>query len=239
MGARRQDFVATLESLRTLLSTLCCIETIHVEAAAEIARELNISDITCIFASLCSCLAHLSYAMNLVKSSKFCKGLQIPWKPRAPEFWEDIKASVDSFASSASVAAMEQPASLSSRGRDSMLLIMNLYSLIQDIQQCEDSISKALDVPITPKGKVEDKVKLGLKEKILGNAYLPSILVHCALLSGLAVYALVIASIVKLFKGTKAFFKSKEDRTRSTYFGLFILENMHVIDYCSQISLQY
>lgn len=52
-------------------------------------------------------------------------------------------------------------------------------------------------------------------------------------------YALVIASIVKLFKGTKAFFKSKEDRARSTYFGLFILGNMHVIDYCSQISLQY
>lgn len=238
VGARRKDFVATLESLRNLLSTLCCIETIYMHAAEEIAKDIDISDITCIFALLCSCLANLSYALNLVKSSRLCKGVQAPWKPKAPEFWQEIKTSVDSIASIASVDAMKQPVSLSSRGRDSMLLIMNLYSLIQDVQHCEDSISKALDVPITPKYKTADKGKFGLKEKILENAYLPSILVHCALLSGGAVYALVIASSVKLFKGTKAFLKSKEDRSRSTYLSLY-LYCMHMDNSLTQCSLQY
>lgn len=220
VGARRADFVKILEDLRALLSTLCCIEDIHVQAAGEIGGNLDIQGLQYTLAMISSCLAHMSYALALVKTSKYCKGSKAPWKPRAPQFWEGLEDAVRSLASSASAAAINDPMPISSRGRDFILFVMNVESFVGDIRQCEQSIARALDIP-NPDNKCEEKEKVGLKEKIFGNAYLPSILVHTALISGGAVYALVVISLVKLLKGSKAFLKSREERIKSTLIELY------------------
>lgn len=214
VGARRSDFVEILDCIRTLLSTLCCIETIHVQAGRELDN-IDIGTLVYIMASASSTLADLSNALNLVRTSQCCKGPQISWKPKAPEYWEELENMVSTLANSASDAITGINMSLSSRGRDAMLLLMNLESLIHDMKQCEVSISRALDVS-KPTQPVSETIKnKNLKEKLIHNAYIPSLLVHTALLSGGAVYMLVILSLVKLFKGTKAFFRSAEERLES------------------------
>ena len=228
--------MALLNGIRAILSTLCCIETIHVQGAREIAEDLDLSRLSYVMASFSSCLAHLSLALNLVKTSKCCKGPGTLWRPKTPDFWEDIKNSIDNFASSATKTAMNRKTYVSSRGRDSMLFVMNLSTLAEDIHNCEELISKALDIPSEHVG-IKENVENGLKQKILGNAYLPAILVHTALLSGGAVYALVIISCSKLYKGTKAFFQSREDRVKST--STFCCDHLRIYLYRKNICLQY
>ena len=117
-----------------------------------------------------------------------------------------------------------------------MLFVMNLCTLAEDIHNCEGLISKALDIPIDH-NDINENVENGLKQKILGNAYLPAILVHTALVSGGAVYALVIMSCAKLYKGTKAFFRSREDRVQST--STFSFYHLRIYSYRKNICLQY
>lgn len=228
--------MAVLNGIREILSTLCCIETIHVQGAGEIAADLDLSQLSYVMASLSSCLAHLSHALNLVKTSKCCKGPGTLWRPKMPDFWEDVKNSIDTFASSATETAMNRETRVSSRGRDSMLFVMNLCTLAENIHNCEGLISKALDIP-SDHNDINENVENGLKQKILGNAYLPAILVHTALVSGGAVYALVIMSCAKLYKGTKAFFRSREDRVQST--STFSFYHLRIYSYRKNICLQY
>ena len=98
--------MAVLNGIRAILSTLCCIEAIHVQGAGEIAEDLDLSQLSYVMASLSSCLAHLSHALNLVKTSKCCKGPGTLWRPKMPDFWKDVKNSIDTFASSATETAM-------------------------------------------------------------------------------------------------------------------------------------
>jgi hypothetical protein len=105
-------------------------------------------------------------------------------------------------------------------------LTMNIETLIKDMKACQQNLCKSLDVDCNLSEKVTDEhLEKSTKEKIFGNAYLPSTIIHCAVLSGAAVYAVVILSCVKLVKGAKLFIKSKEERRKSTCLIIFYVCN--------------
>lgn len=216
VGARRSDFVGVLESLRAMLSTICCIETIHVKASQELVSEKDVAPLTIVMAELSAILLKMSHVLSDMDLWKPCKGEKVSWKPQGGEFWNTMEQNLINFSDKAIDTINSQGSNKSTSSQnDAMLLVLNCYSLIQDIRGCEFQLCKALDIDVHA-DKLEDESNAeapGLKDKIFSNAYLPSIIIHGLLLSGAAVYGLVIMSSIKLVKGSKLVLTSAKDRS--------------------------
>jgi len=222
VGARRADFVKLLESLRTMLSTLCCIESLQSHASS--GTHIDLSPLTYVMAALASVMLDFGIVLKRMELFKPCKGGNLMWTPKNQEFWQDLEQIIAEYADSGlKVTEKQYSLSMSSKTRDLMVLTMNIETLIQDMKACQQNLCKSLDVDCNLSEKVTDEhLEKSTKEKIFGNAYLPSTIIHCAVLSGAAVYAVVILSCVKLVKGAKLFIKSKEERRKSTCLRLII-----------------
>jgi hypothetical protein len=221
VGARRADFAELLKSLRTLLSTVCCIETIHVGAASELSKDHDLSPVKFCLASVTSVVQELGSVLGTMPLFGPCKGKELSWRPREPSFWADLETSMNNQAFIIEEYAIKQNIKVSERGRDMMLLIMNCKTLLSNARLCESLVCKALDVPTAKDSvKVVEEIKNAqeskptLKDKIAGNAYFPGIIVHAVLLSGIAQYVLVILSTAKFFKGLVSCIRSKTERMR-------------------------
>jgi len=179
VGARRGDFVELLRGLRTLLSTLCCIETIYPTGAQELARSgHDTAPVQCVMAAVASVLGGLSPVLSTMPVLGVCKGKKLAWRPRDSSFWDGLERDITSFAKVVRDEAIKDNIRMSERGRDMMLLMMNCQTLISDAKACEALAATALDV-VAP----SSKDSLSLKERIVGNGYLPALLVNSILLS--------------------------------------------------------
>lgn len=217
VGARRADFVQLLESLRTMLSTLCCIESLQAHASSSI--HIDLSPLTFVMAALASAMLDFGIVLKRMELFKPCKGGKLKWMPKTQDFWQDLEHVIAEYADSGlKVTEKQYSLSMSSKTRDLMVLTMNIETLIQDMKACQRNLCKSLDIDCDLCEKVTDEsLEKSTKEKIFGNAYLPSTIIHCAVLSGAAVYAVVILSCFKLVKGAKLFINSKEERRKSKY----------------------
>lgn len=225
VGARRADFVDVLESLRTMLSTVCCMERIHMKASQELVSGGDLAPLTTVLAELAAIVLNMSHVLSDMDLWKPCKGEKVSWKPQGKEFWNTMQQKLVKFSDQTiDTINLKVSSKSASSQNDAMLLVLNCYSLIQDIKGCEFQVCKALDIAVDAIDESENEPKAesrGLKEKIFSNAYLPSIIIHGLLLSGAAVYGLVIMSCIKLIKGSKLVFSSGKDR-------LELLRDRHV-----------
>ncbi len=179
VGARRGDFVELLRGLRTLLSTLCCIETIYPTGALELARSgHDTSPVQCVMAAVASVLGGLSSVLSTMPVLGVCKGEKLAWRPQDSAFWDGLERDITSFAKVVRDEAIKDNIRMSERGRDMMLMMMNCQTLISDAKACEALAATALDVVVAP----SSKDPLSLKERIVGNGYLPALLVNSILL---------------------------------------------------------
>lgn len=224
VGARRSDFVGILESLRTMLSTVCCMERIHMKASHELVSGGDLAPLTTVLAELAAIVSNMSHVLFDMDLWKPCKGENVSWKPRGKEFWNTMQQKLVKFSDQTiDTINLKGSSKSASSQNDAMLLVLNCYSLILDIKGCENQVCKALDIALDA-NESEDESKAesrGLKEKIFSNAYLPSIIIHGLLLSGAAVYGLVIMSCLKLIKGSKLALSSGKAR-------LELLRDRHV-----------
>ena len=227
VGARRADFVALLGGLRTLLSTVCCVETIFATASLEMALcGHDTAPVQFALAAVAAVLSEASIVLSTMPLLGPCKGEKLSWRPHGTQFWSDLEKDVKAFADRVQSDSINDNIRISERGRDMMLLLMNAETLVRDARKCEGLVAAALDVPVassedsigekaaTDTKVVETAPKKSLKEKIAGNAYLPAFLVHSVLLSGAAQYVLVVLSTIKFFTGSFAFMRSRTERAR-------------------------
>lgn len=238
VGARRADFVRLLGCLRTVLSTVCCIETIFATASLELALcGHDTAPVQYVLAAVAAMVSQASSVLATMPVLGPCKGEGLLWRPQSGQFWGELEESVAAFKTRVRDAAIAENIRLSQRGRDMMLLLMNTETLVRDARKCEALLAAALDVPVEDveacgkeemeaetnheakpesdtKTKAEKASKGWSKARIVENAYLPSLLVHSVLLSGLAQYALVVMSTINFFKGCAAFARSRAERIR-------------------------
>lgn len=238
-GARRLDYVNLLQSLQNVLSTMSCIETVYMDAREELSilesAEIQ-SNISFLLAAIAAILAQAEDVICRMDLFKPCYGSQINWKPKSEEFWEDLDKRVTlSFENLTKSINSEELCiscdsrvipSVFTRGRAAILLLMDCHELIWKSRKAEQLLPVALQVPLPGSAEVqkdsteaskEEARKQGLKEKILGNAYLPAILIHTILLSGLGVFLLLVLGTKSLVSGTVKFLSSKEARRQSTF----------------------
>ena len=230
VGARRSDFVRLLGCLRTVLSTVCCIETIFATATVELALcGHDTAPVQCALAAVAAVVSRASSVLATMPVMGPCKGEGLSWRPLSGQFWAELEESVAAFDARVRDAAIKENIRVSQRGRDMMLLLMNVQTLVRDARKCEALVATALDVPVeaddarasrgadekeTEDEKGETARGWMSKERIIENGYLPGLLVHSVLLSGLAQYALIVMSAITFFKGCIAFARSRAERVR-------------------------
>lgn len=231
VGARRGDFVKLLDGLRTLLSTVCCIETIYPTGSLELARSgHDTSPVQSVMAAVAAVLGEMSSVLSKMPVFGPCKGKTLKWRPKDAQFWDDLERDIVSLAKAVREEAIQDNIRMSERGRDMMLLMMNSQTLISDVRAFEVLTAIALDVGVETGAsaveaamdygneketqKKQETERKGLKERIAGNGYLPALLVHSILLSGGAQYAIIVLSTINFFKGVFAFVRSRAERAR-------------------------
>ena len=232
VGARRADFVRLLGSLRTVLSTVCCIETIFATASLELAIcGHDTAPVQYALASVAAVLGQASSVLATMPVLGVCKGERLSWRPQTRQFWARLEEGIIAFKARVRDDSIKDNLRLSQRGRDMMLLLMNTETLLRDARECEELVAAALDVPIEDTAKLgpiesekqvgsesekaEEKIKrVSNKERIAESAYLHGCLAHGVLMSGALQYTMIVMSTIKFFKGAAAFVRSRSERVR-------------------------
>jgi hypothetical protein len=236
-GAKRIDYVNLLKSLQNILSTMSCIETVYMDAREELSvletAEIQ-SHVSFLLAAVAGMLAQAEDVLCRMDPFKPCYGPEIYWRPNSEAFWEELDNRVLSSLEILTKGINSGELCMNSdnrvipsvftRGRAAILMLMDCHQLIQKSRKAERLLAIALQLHLPRDAELqEDSIdaskevegKPGLKEKILGNAYLPAILIHTILLSGLGVFLLLILGTKSLVTGTLKFLSSKEARKQS------------------------
>ena len=206
-GSNRSKYDNVLKKTRSMISVIANLETSLSVGTRESRELLQSSEFQSIlnqtFATAAAVLSQASIVLKEMPVGKKCYGPSLTWRPKPSVEYETIRASImkvyDSIENSSSGELSDSDLDRTGipekliKGYAALLTLTSCSSLLDEVEALESAIADALE--IHPKEAQTDGEPKSIKEKIMQDAYAPSIIMHTLLMSSFLVWGLIVQGL--------------------------------------------